>query len=377
MSVRVDLSDCQRLLVRRLKNLLVDPSPADREAVASYGIKLVLEFVPSVLLVKRYGFDLPISEVANSAADEVCASVLQMRRGPEGREETALLARNLYRRLLDKPDIVGKPDEDRSWVARVPDGVLFLAFRRLLFDRAEKQIVHIWKMTHGPGHRILKSFKRHIFRSERFQILRRPHGQFVLGPRSDPSLPPMTRIDVEECLPASVLGSTGRTLDALAGALAPAGSHGGYCFLMDLVLAVQIKALVLLAHDPCATGAAPALPEDVSMKLFLERARVGLEKAARRLLAADCAKHDRRRPDPSSADDADASGVWVAVAVEMVMRRFDAGRPEWDGLSQRALIEHLLPCTGRPEAVRFHDRTVTYLVRRLRRRLKEAVLERA
>lgn len=376
MSVCVELQERHRRLVPHLRGLLTRPTPADREAVASSGREIIIAFVLSYLRIKQHGFDIPFAEVAESVADDVCAFLLRMKRGPPGRDQAAVLTRNLHRRLARRGAVCAAPDPDGSWLAQVSDEALYVTFRGLLFDRAERQLGHVWKDTHGPGRKLLRSLKRRIRGHPELGIVRRRNGQFVCGPRSDRSVPPMTREEIAACLPVSALGSPGEIIRVLAEALASASSHGGYCYLMDLVHVVQAMSLAHLAEDPGFTGAVPNRTEDVSMSLLLERTRARLERKARDILESDAARRTRRAraADPAGDGDEPAFECWVAIAAEMVLRRYDAGRPEWDGISQRTLLERLLPEARDPARAAYHNQKVTYLVSRLRRRgLKEAL----
>jgi len=369
MSLCDELLESERRLAAALRRALSSSTPADRNFVADFAVSISSAFVFSFLQVKQYGFECHFSEVAESVGDSVSASLLRLRRGPWGREELFVLARTLRLRLAKGGAIDGRDSSSSAWLPQVSDASLVLAFRRICYDRSRGEIERFWKETHGPGRRLLKALKRHIRQHDGLTIERRS-GQRVYSSQSRRSRPAMSRDEIASALPVSALGSPKRLVAALPHVLVPAAWHGGHCYLMDLVHATLIVRSLELQDDPRATGAAPSAAVDVSTNLLIAAARSRVEAKARELLSAD-AKKPARKGEPQSAGTSDGvTESWALIAAEMVMRRADAGRPDWDGLSQRALINRLIPDARCPEGARRHNQKITYLVSRLRGQLK-------
>jgi hypothetical protein len=189
-------------------------------------------------------------------------------------------------------------------------------------------------------------------------------GQILVSERSDRTLAAIDRVTLIAGL-QPVPRTTRQVVARLRVLLNPGPTDGGYCYLMDLLLAWEH----LLGEEfRCGIGSPNATTEiPLVMGLpapdVLAGMRRRIEDAARGFLRADRGK-GRFDGDPERSD-CRLTRAYVGIATEMLLRRYRIEDPAWAHFSQRELIEVAIPDGRDRERARRHRSRIDYLVRRL------------
>ncbi len=330
---------CIRILLQR-------PDAARRELLAAYAGDYIRAFLTACRSRWRFGFPGTFDDMIEEVADVETAALLRVAPDEDGHDDLPGLRLGL--RKLD--------------VARADDMTIVLAFRGLLRTRAHQGAIARWKREHPDEALFLRSIKLRLRDARGIWIHKDARGQFLVTDRSNLRLPCMEPAELVDVLracgpryrPAAVLAVLRKTL-------APTRRHGGACYLMDVARTVHALRAEIVETDPGGTGAipqaeGPPLSYDRTPRtVWRARTREAFEAAARTILGEDGG-------DPGAC----AREAWIRISVELTLRPFGLGDIDLDGLSQRRMIERLLPESARAGDLRAHVNGTNYLTRRLR-----------
>lgn len=354
-----------------IRHLLERGDATAREQLASWSLSYVSARLRGRHSRWRFGFQGSFAEVALEVADlEVAELLCEDTVNPATR--FPLLARRLANVVFrdsadDEAKAAWRKNSDAvttplvTWLLQRTDPELFLSYRLVLRTRAEQGAYLRWRREHPEEARMERNLRMAIKRSRHLRLHKDRRGRFLCSASSD-----LHRAKIEaETLQATLQGmrrfSAPSILEQVEHLLAAGREHGGYCHLLDLARAACAVRFDLLARaidqelsrDPRSySDWRDALPVEMRM----ERLRWNLERLAHRIL-------DRRKGGVQSS----VREIWIGVALEMVLRRYEIFDPRWQGQSQRAILEEMLSGETGSMSLAQHNNAVTYLVRRLRR----------
>ncbi|MDM7916845.1 MAG: hypothetical protein QUU85_16515, partial [Candidatus Eisenbacteria bacterium] len=245
--------------------------------------------------------------------------------------------------------------------AELPDDVVLACWRSILRGLAHRGIIEVWNQEHPELARQLRALKRILAKGEGVRIRKEnARGQLLVSDGSALHRPCIDRDALQRMLhpiPRSVPDLAG----LLPSILVPSEIHGGSAFLMDFLIAWED---VLRREVPPDTEESASSRDGVPIERLAGELPPILRRRARDLLRAD----QRKGTFPGNADDPACrlSNAYVEISVEMVSRDCGVGNPEWSRLSQKKLIERLLPDVATDGVLARHQQKIDYLVLRLR-----------
>lgn len=343
--------------VQRLRAILGDSAePADRDELALYSTAVIRNHLLQRCVHLRFGFPDPFARVADDVAGMETALLLDPDRLPS-------LGRALRRRLggTDPLDALERP--------------LVLAFRGHLRMRGRQGLEREWMGRHRPEALLLRCLQVALPRIQGILLARDARGRFVTSPASDMTRPPIDREGLIPTIRACAPDFRPRTIGvALRDVLVPAGLHGGYCFLMDLVRAVHSVRAEIVTEDPEGTGATPASSgleaERERERRLASQIRAFLLEEANRIDRRDLVK-DRRKRDPlPAATSAEVRAARVSVAVEVLLQEIGLVDSFGETVSLTERLRLRIPEASRNGELRAHIHRTDYIVERLRRQLR-------
>jgi len=332
--------------------------------------RLLSDYLQAYLCVylrrRRFGFDRPVREIAEEVANLELGTFLQ---GGDAGALRAALARRFGPVLSEEGEPLPVSDLD--------DERLVAATKELLRLLARQGATRAWKRDHPAEARLLRSVKSRIRQTERLRIDRHAAGQMVISRSSDPCLRPLDLAELTEVVQA--VRPPYRAKDvaaALIPGLAPAGGHGGYCYLMDLVRAVHFLRVESFLSDANRFDLQGMVSSEaighngVPFETRLKRTVETLTRWADEYVAADAAKRERLRPGTGIVRS-DHRRLLTHLAIDRLLSPVGLGRAEWEGLPLETLLARVFPAVTGDHDPRPRVTDVEYLVRRLRRRLRQ------
>lgn len=354
------LDQRDRELADSLRGVLTDPGTAVGSILPRLLAGYLQAYLCTYLRRRRFGFDRPVREVAEEVANLEVGTLLQG-------NGAGSLRNALARRLRSIRSEAGSDDDER----------LVAAAKDVLRLLARQGATRAWKRDHPAEARLLRSLKSRIRRTEGLRIDRHAAGQMVISRSSDPRLRPLDLAELTEALHVVHPPYPAREVAAaLVPGLAPAGDHGGYCYLMELVRAVHFLRVESFMSDASrldlqGMASSEAIGHNgVPFESRLRRSVDTLTRWAEEYLAADAAKRERLRAGTGILGS-DHRRLLAGIAIERLLAPVGLGRAEWEGLSLETLLARVFPAVAGDHAPHPRVTDVEYLVRRLRRRLRQ------
>ena len=363
-------------VVRALLALL-DGAPLQREPIAEYAIAHIRSSLKSSSSHWRYGFRESPDEIAMEAANLAACDLL---REMEPLESCPAARPKIVKSLQASVEAAGNDSLEER---------LLVALHRILRRKGRQGLCRLWKERHPEEARLLRQMKMCIRVLPAVRLVRDARGAFVCGPRADLRKPPIRREELNMHLfPAAFLLRLDGFGEAISGLFAARSGHGGYCYLMDLVRLVHERRVDRMREGQDATRPAgieaflaiTSRMADDWHAWLLRRAQVlALDQETRRMRrreresSAPLDQHGERTPPGEMPRDVRrALGVRIHVAAEMAGRKFGLGRADWAAISQRKLLERLMPAKTSAVELDALRKQTDYLVLCLTRELRAA-----
>ena len=328
---------------------------ADRERFARFCTAVMRSYLFAARVHRRFGFQRPFAEVASDVASMETALLL--------REDPGHGCPRLREAVLRRAGEIVTLD--------LGDAALAMALRKLLRMRADQGLTRLWVAEHRGEALLHRSLKASLRRARDIRMVWDSRGRLVLSPESDTRAPQIPR----ETLASRIRRDApdfraARVIASVREILVPCAEHGGYCYFMDLVLAIHSVRAEILTNDPDETGAIPSPP---SRDGEPERKRLlaFLSEEGHRIDAQDAAKDERQTLAQAAGVSIEARAARVDIAAEMVLRRHGLGDPARVRLSQSEMLRHAIQDIE-ASALRVHENRTTYLARRLDARLRSS-----
>ena len=358
-----------RELASALRHVIGQPRSAATETNASQLTTYLQAYLRVHLRRRRFGFDRPITEIAAEVAHLEVGTLLT-----DG-DATPMIAS--FGRFLTPR---GSPAPSPAEIGGFPDEDLVAAAKQMLRLRGQQGAIRAWKEEHSQEAHLLRALKMSIRRTPGLRIRRDASGQCITSQRSVLRLPPLGVAELTAILrPAHPPFRAPEVVSALVPCLVPADSHGGYCYLMDLVRAIHFMRVEVLTSEAIEASASFPTPggaigrDGVPFPLRMQRTLDQLARWADECLAADEAKRLRLRPTAGPRHDGDRRRAIAQIAIDRLLSPVGLGRDEWTELTLEELIALVVPSASADGVVARHlIHEVDYLIRRLRLRLRRA-----
>lgn len=360
-------SHYEEALLPELRKLVTGQGRPDREKIA----KETSRYARATLLKGsrhwRFGFRDSLSDIAQGIADE--ATALLLKEVPLGGGSASWPLTKAMRRAVEQA-----PTSTEDEMAEA----LCEAWRRIVTSKTRQRHHRAWCLERPEQARIQRILKRCIRDTDGLRIYEDRRGKFLIGDASDLCRPAIGSLALETDLHAhGTVTDPKAAIERMRDLVTPSAIHGGYCYIMDLVRALEAARVSLwFEGTPSETRsriARSGLPET----MLLERFRDSLRDLAWDIVRRTDEKRARRGKLSPAVDIAGKAiaqekvvHARVEVAVEMACRGLGVGDPCLCGYSQQALVAMWLQQIVAEDQVREISHRTNHVVRQLREELE-------